>query len=172
MNVYTKRELNNKKKIDLNFELEISQDEDFSAYLVKGFNKIQFKGKINYSDTLESVEIKGKIDFELMAIDARNGGTFPYKNSIDWDDSYTFNEEYSDQQNLILNDQLVLKDLIIEQILLNIPVNLSNNCGTISKVGKNWSLLSEDQFNEQQENRVDERWSKLLELQEKDKNIK
>ncbi|AHI54011.1 hypothetical protein SSABA_v1c06070 [Spiroplasma sabaudiense Ar-1343] len=172
MSIFTKRELNLKKQIPVNLEIEIGNDEDYTNFLIDKFNGISFKGLLKYSDTLENLTISGKIKFELIAIDAKNGGTFPYHDLVEWEENYTFNDKYSDQENLILGDQFELKDLIIEQILLNIPVNLSNNCDTISKVGKNWSLLSEDQFNEQQENRVDERWSKLLDLQEKDKKQK
>ncbi|WP_338971367.1 hypothetical protein [Spiroplasma endosymbiont of Panorpa germanica] len=170
--IFTKRDLNLKKKIELDFSVEVSKERDYQEYLISEFKNAQFKGLIRYSDMIENVEIQGVIDFEIMALDARTGEVFPHKDSLNWNDTYTFNQKYSDQQNLLLNDQLLLDELIIDEILLNIPLNLSNNYGTISKVGKNWSLLSEDQFNEQQENRVDERWSKLLDLQEKDKNIK
>ncbi|PPE05446.1 YceD family protein [Williamsoniiplasma lucivorax] len=131
--------------------------------LIKKINTINYDIDLTYIADFATVEIDGMIEFSLEVTDANDGHTFTSTQQIDWNDEYSFDEEYNDQTNLILENNFDLTAYIIEQINLNIPVNISEKHDIIYKVGSNWELLSENDYLKEQETNaeLDPRWDKL-----------
>ncbi|WP_031543094.1 YceD family protein [Mesoplasma photuris] len=132
--------------------------------LIKEYLAIDYDIDLDYLQSIETIEINGVINFEILAIDARDGKEFIYKDGIDWREEYTFSQELNDQANLILGDEFNLEEYLIEQININIPVNISKNNDIIFKTGSGWSLLSEQQYQNSKNDKPDPRWDKLSEI--------
>ncbi|ATZ18651.1 hypothetical protein ESOMN_v1c02690 [Williamsoniiplasma somnilux] len=136
--------------------------------LIKKFLNVEFDIDLKYFSKIETVEILGIINFELLAIDARDGHEFHYTNEIDWNDVYTFNSELNDHANIIFGDDFDIEAYAIEQINMNIPLNLTINHGIISKTGSGWSVMSEEEYLQDVDREdPDPRWEKLNEFSNK-----
>ncbi|ARU91401.1 hypothetical protein SCLARK_00764 [Spiroplasma clarkii] len=119
-------------------------------------------GTLNYQDNLKCLLVQAKIFATIEAVDARDGQIIVSENqSFEWDDEYYFAQIAADQHNLVLGDDFDIKGYAIEQIVLNIPLNFTKNCGKISFVGKDFKLLSEEEFEQEQLDKIDPRWEVL-----------
>ncbi|WP_027063364.1 YceD family protein [Mesoplasma seiffertii] len=157
-------QLINKAHHELTAEIVNVQDLVSTNVLVKKFLAVDYDLDLDYFDEIQTVKVIGVINFRLLVVDARDGQEFEYADGIDWNDEYTFNDELNDQANLILGDEFNLQDYIVEQININIPVNLSKNNDIILKAGSGWELLTQQQFDESENDNPDPRWEKLSEF--------
>ncbi|AKX33900.1 hypothetical protein SLITO_v1c02440 [Spiroplasma litorale] len=137
-------------------EIEINRD------LIISLKNLSILGEANFDDISTVLSIKAKIKTDIYAIDSRDGTNFWLNDQIYvWDEEYTFDLKNSDQYNIIIEEDFSIKEYAIDQILLNIPINLTNNYGKISYVGSNYIYLTEDEYEKESENQIDERWKKL-----------
>ncbi|AUF83470.1 hypothetical protein CXP39_01485 [Mesoplasma syrphidae] len=156
-------ELLSKQHQELTAKIDSPEKIVSANILIKQFLEIDYDIDVDYFEDIQTVKVIGVINFRLLAIDARDGQEFEYSDGIDWNDEYTFNAELNDQANLILGEEFSLQDYIIEQININIPVNLSKNNDIILKAGSGWELLTQQQFDESENDNPDPRWEKLSE---------
>ncbi|AUB31883.1 YceD family protein [Spiroplasma floricola] len=160
-----KKEIELKKVINLDKELEISSSLNINHDLIKSIDKVHIKGTLSYQDLMKSLIVNAKITASISAIDARDGKVIQLLDqNYDWQEEYYFENVNDDQHNILLGDKFNILDYAIEQIVLNIPMNLTNNYGKISFVGKDYILMSEEEYQQEQENQVDSRWEKLKEF--------
>ncbi|WP_342275194.1 YceD family protein [Spiroplasma endosymbiont of Cantharis lateralis] len=160
-----KKDIELKGIVNLDKEFEINNELKLSHDLIKSIDKVHIKGILNYQDAMKSVIVYAKITASLTAIDARDGTIIKLEDQIyDWSEEYYFEDINDDQHNIVFGDKFNILEYAIEQIVLNIPMNLSNNYDKISFVGKDYILMSEDEYQQEQENQVDSRWDKLKEF--------
>ncbi|AKU79477.1 hypothetical protein [Spiroplasma turonicum] len=155
-----KKDFYNKGTIKLNefYEEVLISNND----LIKKILNIKVVGNAYFDTTSNILNIEAKIISDILAIDSRDGNEILIKNNeVDWNDEYCFDIKNSDQYNVVLGDSFDFKEYAIEQIVLNIPINLTNNYGKISYVGNNCVLLSEEEYEDELENKTDDRWDKL-----------
>ncbi|AUM62856.1 YceD family protein [Spiroplasma monobiae] len=157
-----KKEIELKKIINLDNDFEINQDLKINHDLIKSIDKVHVKGILNYQDIMKSVIVSATITASVSGIDARDGKEIKIiDQNYDWNEEYYFEDVNDDQHNIVLGDKFNILDYAIEQIVLNIPMNLTNNYDKISFVGKDYILMSEDEYQQEQENKIDSRWDKL-----------
>ncbi|ALD66689.1 DUF177 domain-containing protein [Spiroplasma cantharicola] len=160
-----KKEIELKGHVDLDREFPINTNLQLNHDLIKSIDKVYIKGILNYQDAMKSVLVNAKITASLTAIDARDGAQITLENQIyDWNEEYYFEDINDDQHNIVFGDKFNILEYAIEQIVLNIPMNLTKNYDKISFVGKDYILMSEDEYQQEQENQVDSRWDKLKEF--------
>ncbi|ATZ21647.1 hypothetical protein MTABA_v1c04480 [Mesoplasma tabanidae] len=135
--------------------------------LVKKVTYLDYDIDIDWVNSIETVSVNGVINFTLEAIDSRTGEQFEYTNAIDWNDEYTFSDSINDHANIIVGEEFDVKNYLIEQININLPFNLSNNSDIIKKTGFGWTIMSEEEFYQNEQNKVDQRWDKLDEFKKK-----
>ncbi|QHX36869.1 DUF177 domain-containing protein [Spiroplasma sp. BIUS-1] len=157
-----KKDIELKGLINLDQDFEISQDLNLNHDLIKSIDKVHVKGILNYQDSMKSVIVSATITASISAMDARDGKNIQLLDQVyDWNEEYYFEDINDDQHNIVLGDKFSILEYAIEQIVLNIPMNLTNNYDKISFVGKDYILMSEDEYQQEQENQIDSRWDKL-----------
>ncbi|ASP28005.1 hypothetical protein SCORR_v1c02310 [Spiroplasma corruscae] len=157
-----------KKDFYLNSKLQIneffSEVIELNKELLKKVRNLTIKGTAYFDKNINLLSINSIIKCDIFVIDARDGTEFWLNDqSYDWIDEYCFDLKNSDQYNLVIGEDFDFKEYAIEQILLNIPINLTNNYGKISYVANNYVLLSEDEYQLEEKNKTDDRWDKLKE---------
>ncbi|ATZ18082.1 YceD family protein [Mesoplasma melaleucae] len=135
--------------------------------LVKKVKYLDYDIDVDWIDSIETVSVNGVINFTLDAIDARTGEEFEYSSLIDWNDEYSFSDSINDQANIIVGEEFEIQNYVIEQININLPFNLSNNSDIIKKTGFGWTIMSEEEFDQNEQNKIDSRWAKLNEFKKK-----
>lgn len=135
--------------------------------LVKKIKYLDYDIDVDWISSIETVSVKGVINFTLDVIDARTGDEFEYSSSIDWNDEYSFLNLLNDQANIIVGEEFDAQNYVIEQININLPFNLSNNSDIIKKTGFGWTIMSEEEFDQNEQNKIDPRWAKLSEFKKK-----
>ncbi|AAT75756.1 unknown protein [Mesoplasma florum L1] len=135
--------------------------------LVKKVKYLDYDIDVDWISSIETVAVNGIINFTLDAIDSRTGEEFEYSDSIDWNDEYSFSDSINDQANIIVGEEFDVQNYVIEQININLPFNLSNNSDIIKKTGFGWTIMSEEEFHQNEQNKVDHRWDKLNEFMKK-----
>ncbi|AOG60672.1 hypothetical protein SHELI_v1c07230 [Spiroplasma helicoides] len=157
-----KKEIESKKQIKFDKSFIIPEDYEYNNVLIKNISDLKVKGELNYQSSIKGLQVQAIILATIEAIDARDGSIIVLENQeFEWDDEYFFENVNDDQHNLILGEEFSILDYAIDQILLNIPMNLTNNYGKISLVGKNFKLMTEEEYEQEQENEIDPRWDKL-----------
>ncbi|AGJ90876.1 hypothetical protein [Mycoplasma putrefaciens] len=162
--VFTKEELLKNKHYQLTGDLDNLDQAVCTNTLVKSIDYVNFDLDLDYLDAIDSVKVVGVINFTVSATDARTGELIKYSNHLDWDDEYSFNKKLDSTYNIILKNEFDLFEYIIEQININLPLNLSVNNDILNKYGFGWTLLSEEAFETEKQNKVDPRWEKLDEF--------
>lgn len=132
--------------------------------LISEYLCIAYQVEVFYQTKDDTMIVHGAIDYCLNAIDARDGAMIEHAQILSWDDEYSLNEFTPEDINVIAGEEVDFGFLAVEQINANIPINLSHNHGIISKTGLGWSLMSEDEYEQQQSNQPDSRWDKLKEF--------
>ncbi|MDQ0568080.1 YceD family protein [Mycoplasma yeatsii] len=168
---FTKQQLSKNKHQELKGDLDNLTDVVCTNSLVKSIDYVNFDIDLDYIESIQTVRATGVINYTLTAIDARTGKEIKYSDYIDWDDEYSFDKDIDSTNNIILKNEFDLFDYIIEQININLPFNLSLTNDIINKDGFGWTLLSEENFETENQNKVDPRWEKLDEfIKDKEKN--
>lgn len=157
-----KKEIEIKQKLVLDETYYYSATDHYNNDLVIKVDNIHVKGVLTYQSSLKCIVVEAKITASITGLDARDGQTFTKTNqNFDWNEQYFFADVNDDQHNIVLGDSFDIKEYAIEQIVLNIPLNFTNNCGKISFVGKDFKLMSEEEYEEEQANQLDPRWEVL-----------
>ncbi|ASZ09169.1 hypothetical protein CK556_02245 [Mesoplasma chauliocola] len=138
-----------------------------SNTLAKKVKYLDYDVDIDWNNSIETVSVNGVINFTIDATDARSGEEFEYSDSIEWNDEYSFQNSINDQANLIIGEDFDIINYVIEQININLPFNLSNNSDIINKTGFGWTIMSEEEFYKNEQNKIDPRWAKLNEFKKK-----
>ncbi|AHI53132.1 YceD family protein [Spiroplasma culicicola] len=160
-----KKEIELKQHIDLDISFENQDRYDFAHDLIEQILDLKVKGTIDYQENIKCVYVNAIITATIKAIDARDGELIELKEqTFDWDEEYFFESQIDDQHNIVMGEEFDIYSYAIEQIVLNIPVNLTNNYGKISLVGNDFKLMSEDEYQQEQDNKIDPRWEKLKEF--------
>ncbi|AHB36600.1 YceD family protein [Spiroplasma apis] len=159
-----KKDIELKKNIDLDLTYSDIDNSNFEHALLKKIDKIEIKGKLVYQDSIKGIYIKAKICADYQALDARDGSEISITNeTLDWEDEYFF-ESKDDQHNIVIGEQFDILGYAVSQIVLNIPINFTKNYGKISFVGKDFKLMSEEEYQQEQAEKLDPRWNKLKDL--------
>ncbi|QBQ07962.1 hypothetical protein SGLAD_v1c07630 [Spiroplasma gladiatoris] len=160
-----KKDIILKKNIELDNFYKNIESKNFNHALIEDINNIGIKGKIKYQESLKAININAIITCDLKLIDARDGKVVDIKKEeFVWDDEYFFESAINDQANIVFGESFNILEYAIEQIVLNIPMNFTINYGKISFVGKDFTLISEEEYQQEQENKEDPRWDKLKEF--------
>ncbi|QEH62109.1 hypothetical protein SCHIN_v1c09140 [Spiroplasma chinense] len=160
-----KKDIEIKKHIVFSEKYDVEQDYQYNHDLIQKVDNLFVEGSITYQENIKSISVNANISCSIKAIDARDGNIVELDDfNVEWDDEYFFEAFEDDQHNVVLGEEFNIKEYAIEQIVLNIPINFTINYGKISFVGKDFKLLSEDEYQQEEQNKVDPRWDKLKEF--------
>ncbi|AGM25233.1 YceD family protein [Spiroplasma chrysopicola] len=152
----------------INFTENLTTIENLSNYspnIREGKNLIVV-GVIKYNAELDIIEVKAKISGELLIEDSRTLKLFLYPIKLDWNDYYSFNFYQKTDINYLKEQNFDIIKYAWDEIIINIPINLSENSDTIISGDSSWQVLSEEDFESYLAKQEDSRWNKLQELWE------
>ncbi|AGR41478.1 DUF177 domain-containing protein [Spiroplasma taiwanense] len=164
-----KKEIIFKKHIKFDKKIEVPLNYNYNHDLIKKISNLKVRGTFDYRDSIKSLIVKAKIQTDIEAIDARDGNLINLINQeFEWVDEYYFENINNDQSNVVFGEKFNILDYTMEQIVLNIPMNLTINYGKISFVGKDYILMSEEEYQQEQMNQINQRWEKLKDFKFKE----
>ncbi|PPE06262.1 hypothetical protein [Mesoplasma corruscae] len=149
---------------------EIKTLEDFKIFhpSVTKLSKFEIDVDLDWSKSLSILSVNGIINFSLLFVNEFTNKEEEYSNSIDWSEEYCFSSNASSNSNIILGDRFNVLNYAIEQININLPYNLSNNNNDIiKKVCSNDVFFTEEEYNKNEQNKLDPRWNQLDQFNKK-----
>jgi len=133
----------NEKGIILDQEVLFEEDK-FSGPLIKKVKDCYIKGKIYYSTTKE-VLLECNIKGHIIIKDSNSGDdiVYPYETNI----NEILQEDTNLNENLRTNGKeiLDLKEVLWQNIVLEVPLNFSETDKPSCTKGEGWELKSEDE---------------------------
>jgi len=155
------KDLKKHRKIHLNKEVSDFEALPKSNVLLLDYLTITYDVNLSYNETYDAIDVDGIINFKILVTDARDGRKLEHSQEVPWTESYNLDDFDGDELNVDL--------LVAVQINANIPMNFTKNHGTITKTGPGWSVMSEEEYENEKANQSDPRWDKLKEASEKKK---
>lgn len=158
----TKKELELKQNIHIDEDFEVPENFNYNHDLITKISNLHVEGAFKYHESIKTVDVRAFITALVSGIDSRDGSSIELEQEVEWNDQYVFElEKGQPESNLVLGDEFNILEYAIEQIVLNIPINFSKNNGKIDFVGKDFKLLSEEEYQEELDSKMDPRWEKL-----------
>lgn len=124
----------------------VFDEETYKTVLIKGLENVHVNGKIYYSTTKEVI-FDGKVNGEMLIVDSNSAEVINYPfsceiNEILAEDSNISQELRSNNQN-----SLDLKEILWQNIVLEVPLNYSKTDKVSVTKGEGWELKSESEVN-------------------------
>jgi len=148
-----KRDLKKHHQIEIKKVVDQFDNMIITNVLLKKYLKLDYTIVVKHILDQELIKVEGIINFQVLLTDARDGHEIVHEKAEPWVEEYLL-ADYE-------GEEIDFDQLACEQINLNIPINLSHNYDTISKVGPGWQLMSEDEYVNNKKTTSDPRWDKL-----------
>ncbi len=126
----------------------ISFDEDiYKTALIKGLKNVHVKGKVYYSTTREII-FNGTVNGDMLLLDSNSAEIINYPFSCEINEILEEEKDFS--QNLKANNQnsLDLKEILWQNIVLEVPLNYSKTDKVSITKGEGWELKNESEVNQ------------------------
>ena len=123
---------------------EVLFDEDiYKTTLIKGLENVYVKGKIYYSTTKEVI-FEGNVNGDMLLVDCNSAEIINYPFSCEINE--ILEEDKNLNENLSSNNQnsLDLKEILWQNIVLEVPLNYSKTDKVSITKGEGWELKDEN----------------------------
>lgn len=107
------------------------------------------------------------IDGMMLIPDAITGEEIEYPFETDCDEAYVFAETEEDDVRVVTNEVIELYPAIVEAIMLEVPLQVTNADSDQYPHGEGWRIISEEDYEREQAKEIDPRLAKLKEFKEK-----
>ncbi len=150
-----------KKDYSLEDEIDFSNekfDPNFLRHI--GLAKVKICGQ-DYDDFLV---LNIKIDVDVIGVCSYSLEDVPLKIKVDTSLTFTFDEE--DEETIHIDNPIFEIDpYILDLIVAEIPIKVVKKGAKLPESGKGYRVLSEDEYNKEQEQKTDSRWSALDDIE-------
>jgi uncharacterized metal-binding protein YceD (DUF177 family) len=128
--------------------IEINQQVDFEPIYykktaIKGLENVIVKGKIYYSETSEVI-FEGNVSGVMKLQDANTGELINYKFSADVNEILAENENIKPILRTNIQNSLDLKEVLWQNIVLEVPIRISESLKPKTTKGEGWELVDEN----------------------------
>lgn len=150
-----------------NKDYSLEEDLDFSSFSfdpthIRGVNNTHVKVTgVDYDDYLI---LNIKINSDVIGVCSYTLEDIPLKIDINTSLTFSFLEEDED----VIHIESPIFDLdpyILDLIISEVPLTLVKKGAKLPSSGEGYRVLSEDQYEEEQKNKVDSRWSALDDIE-------
>lgn len=146
--------------IDENIHIDSSLIKATNSHIL-AVNLSKIKGKLTYNHSLQLISVDFISEVELIVQCALSLEPIVWKNKFVWNSEYSFSEIDTDL-NYIVDKDFDLSKYLWDEIFAITPINLTKKDVKISKSGKNWKFISEEE--KETNNNLDTRWASLKNL--------
>lgn len=102
----------------------------------------------------------------MMVPDAITNEEIEYPFETDSDETYVFEEVDEDGARFVTNEVIELLPAIIDDIMLEVPLQVTNASENDYPSGDGWRVITEEEYQKSQGQRIDPRLAKLKEFKE------
>ncbi len=102
----------------------------------------------------------------MMVPDAITNEEIEYPFETDSDETYVFEEVDEDGVRFVTNEVIELLPAIIDDIMLEVPLQVTNASENDYPSGDGWRVITEEEYQKSQGQRIDPRLAKLKEFKE------
>ena len=169
--LWTEAFLTSEPKQFFAIELEKSNEDLARTANLRGLKGVQCVGSAAYHPEDRSVYVAASIEGDVIVEDAVSLKLFSYHISIPWEEAYSFQtNNYDGDMNIITNSKgFSLNDYAVDQIIFNLPINLTQKNDKINSEIKKL-ILQDDDYNKHVAEGQDDRWNDLRDIiKDKDK---
>ncbi len=163
--VLTEKDLIANPHYTINDRFKVNQT-SFSYEPLKAITDLHLQGEVDYDQSTRVIIVNIKIVTNTMIVDARTLRIIPYPLVLDWNDEYSFEFSENPNINYLNENNFDIIKYAIDEIIMNIPINFSINDDTIISGDSSWQVISDQELDEYQANKVDPRWEELKEQYE------
>ena len=129
---------------------DISFDEDiYKTSLIKGLERVYVKGKIYYSTTKE-VLFEGNVEGEMLIVDSNTGDIVNYPFSCEINEILAEDKNFSENLRSNSQNSLDLKEILWQNIVLEVPISFSKTDKVSITKGDGWELKSDTEVDQKQ----------------------
>lgn len=121
----------------------IFEDSYYKKSLVKGLNDVHVNGKIYCSQTGE-VMFEGNIKGIMKLQDANTGELIDYPFTTNIDEVLEENNNIDDNLRTNPQNRLDLKEILWQNIVLEVPIRVVTSSKPITEKGEGWELVDEN----------------------------
>lgn len=165
-----KKDIELKQNVKIDSQFEIDENREYTNPLIQKISDLKIIGELKYHESIKTLSVSAVITCVVYGIDARDGKNISQSQKIEWIEDYLFEIQTGEpENNFVLGEEFDICEYAIEQIILNIPMNFTNNYDTIDFVGKDYKLFTEEDYQQEQESRLDPRWEQLDKIKFEDK---
>ncbi|AHF61130.1 hypothetical protein P344_04270 [Spiroplasma mirum ATCC 29335] len=159
--VLTEKDLIANPHYTINNSFKVNET-SFSYEPLKAITELDLQGKVDYDQSTRVIKVNIKIVTNTMIMDARILRIIPYPLVLDWNNEYSFEFSENSNINYLNENNFDIIKYAIDEIIMNIPINFSINNDTIISGDSSWQVISDQEFDEYQANKVDHpRWEEL-----------
>lgn len=157
--------------IDARNNIDIDEDIDIAKESIEhydGINDLQdvhVTGKGYYSDEEDSFYVDLIISGIMICPDSITNEPIEYPFETSAQETYSFTKDEDDEVRYV-DDEVDLYEAIVDNILLEVPMQVSETDEEDYPEGDGWKVYSEKQYQEMKENEIDPRLAILKEYKE------
>ncbi len=154
-----------RNNIDIDEDVEID-DESLKHYDgIIAVKDVHVYGKGYYSDEDDSFYVDMNIEGVMICPDSITNEPIDYPFETSAQETYSFSKGEDDETRYV-DDEVNLYEAIVDNILLEVPMQISEANEDEFPEGEGWKVYSEKQYQEMKENEIDPRLAILKEYKE------
>lgn len=152
-----------KKSVHVTFDEDVKIDNDVFASnsLINGVEDVHVSGSGFLDDENDRFYCKLEIDGIMLVPDSITGEEIEYPFTCESSETYAFEEVEDDETRIVSDEVIDLMEAIIEDILLEVPLEVSDVEEGAYPEGDGWKVYSEAEYQESRKDLIDPRLAKL-----------
>lgn len=125
----------------------IFNEDIYKSSIIKGLENVHVKGKIYYSTTKEVI-FEGQVDGEMLLVDSNTSEIVNYPFSTEINEILEEDNSFSEELSSNNQNSLDLKEILWQNIVLEVPLSFSKTDKVSVTKGLGWELKSETEVSQ------------------------
>lgn len=162
---WTRNELEiNGGSIQIDFDVEIEDTEFSGTPLIQSVQDVHVEGEGYLSEDSDIFDCHLHITGTMLCPDAITNELIEVPLDTETDETYSFEETEEDGVRYVTDEVIDILPAVIDAILLEVPISVTEASEEDYPFGDGWRVLSEAEYQESLKDREDPRLAKLKEF--------
>lgn len=154
----------------VNVEFDEDVDIDASSFdqssLINDVKDVHISGRGILDESDNRFYVKLNVTGIMLVPDAVTGEEIEFPFDTETDEVYAFDETSDDGVRVVTNEVIDLLPAVIDNIMLEVPIQVTNASSEDYPHGDGWQVYTEEEYEKSQGQRIDPRLAKLKEFKE------